>query len=111
MVGMDIVRSNKSLPIEAWQASYPAAKNTSSIELTEKKIQDSLQKQISTMKDTSGRERGQKQASSARLARVTGGLLAGAKSPNLGEVQSVGPMLGADSELGSDATLGKRARV
>lgn len=108
MVGMDIVKSNKSLPIEAWQASYPNAKNTSSIELTEKKIQDSLQKQISTIKDKSGRESGQRKASSARLARVTGGLLSGAQSPNLGEVKSVGPMLGAESGLGEEVSLGKK---
>jgi hypothetical protein len=76
-----------------------------------KAILEEQKQRTQQIKDTGGRELGEKKATSARLARVTGGLLAGAKSPNLGEVQSSGPMLGADSDLGMDATLGRRTRI
>jgi len=76
-----------------------------------KAILEEQKQRTQQIKDTGGRELGEKKATSARLARVTGGLLAGAKSPNLGEVQSTGPMLGADGDLGISATLGRRTRI
>jgi hypothetical protein len=63
------------------------------------------------MRDTGRRELGEKKASAQRLSRITGGLLSGASSPSLGESQTTGPMLGADSMLGQESMLGSRRRM
>lgn len=54
---------------------------------------------------------GEKTASKKRLSRVTGGLLAGANAPALGETQSTGPVLGEDTMLGQSSMLGSRRRM
>lgn len=56
------------------------------------------------------RETGEAGASRKRLARVTGGLLAGTQAPSMGAVSS-GPMLGSEEGLGTSSTLGRRTRI
>lgn len=54
---------------------------------------------------------GEKTASKKRLSRVTGGLLASASAPALGESQTTGPVLGQDTMLGVQSSLGSRRRT
>jgi hypothetical protein len=76
-----------------------------------KAILEEQRERTKQIKDVGGRELGEKQASAKRLARVTGGLLAGASSPSLGETQTTGPMLGDDTMLGQSSMLGSRRRM
>lgn len=76
-----------------------------------KAILEEQKQRTQQVKDVGGRELGEKQASAKRLARVTGGLLAGASSPSLGEIQTTGPMLGGDTMLGQSSMLGSRRRT
>jgi len=76
-----------------------------------KAILEEQKQRTQQVKDVGGRELGQKKASTARLARVTGGLLSGASSPSLGETQPSGPMLGDDTMLGQSSMLGSRRRM
>lgn len=57
------------------------------------------------------RQAGELSASKKRLSRVTGGLLAGSSAPSLGESQTTGPVLGADTMLGVQSSLGSRRRT
>lgn len=75
-----------------------------------KAILEEQRQRTQNIKDVGGRELGEKQASSKRMARVTGGLLAGAKAPGVDNLSS-GPMLGGDSSLGAGQTLGRRTRI
>ena len=59
--------------------------------------------------DTGRRELGEKKASSARLARATGGLLAGSATPAASSL-SKGPQLGGDDVLSNGAILGGKRR-
>lgn len=56
------------------------------------------------------RTSGEMKARNKRLARVTGGLLAGAQTPGASTI-STGPQLGVDDSLGSDSFLGRRTRI
>jgi hypothetical protein len=76
-----------------------------------KKILAEQKKRTVEMRDTGRRELGEKKAASQRVLRVSGGLLAGASSPSLGESQTTGPMLGDDTMLGQQSMLGSRRRV
>lgn len=69
-----------------------------------------ITKQSKQALETTKRESGELGATRKRLARVTGGLLAGAQAPSMGAVSS-GPMLGSDAGLGSSSTLGRRTRI
>lgn len=57
--------------------------------------------------DTGRRQLGEKKASSARLARATGGLLAGSATPQASAL-SKGPQLGGDDMLSNSTMLGKK---
>ena len=76
-----------------------------------KAILEEQKQRTQQIKDVGGRELGEKKASASRLARVTGGLLSGVKSPSLGESQTTGPMLGDDTMLGQQSMLGSRRRM
>jgi hypothetical protein len=75
-----------------------------------KAILNEQKKRTQQIKDVGGRELGEKKASAARLARVTGGLLAGAQTPGASTI-STGPQLGGDDSLGNDSMLGRRTRI
>ena len=75
-----------------------------------KAILEEQKKRTQQIKDVGGRELGEKKASAARLARVTGGLLAGAQTPGASTI-STGPQLGGDDSLGNDSMLGRRTRI
>lgn len=75
-----------------------------------KAILEEQKQRTQQIKDVGGRQLGEKKASSARIARVTGGLLAGAKAPGIDNLSS-GPMLGAEGALGNDSMLGRRTRI
>jgi hypothetical protein len=75
-----------------------------------KAILEEQKQRTQQIKDVGRRELGEKQASAKRIARVTGGLLAGAQAPALDNL-STGPMLGAESGLGTESTLGRRTRI
>jgi hypothetical protein len=57
------------------------------------------------------RQSGEMSARNKRISRAVGGLLAGVKSPSLGESQTTGPVLGADTMLGVQSSLGSRRRT
>lgn len=57
------------------------------------------------------RQSGEMSARNKRIARAAGGLLAGVKSPSLGESQTTGPVLGSDTMLGVQSSLGSRRRT
>jgi hypothetical protein len=75
-----------------------------------KAILEEQKKRTQQIKDVGGRELGEKKASAARLARVTGGLLAGVQTPGASTI-STGPQLGVDDALGNDSLLGRRTRI
>lgn len=107
--GAEVARSNQIRSEDFWQSAFDAF--TSRFPSTAaKKTTAALKTQTATIKDTAGRERGQRQATAARLARVTGGLLAGTQTPGASSI-STGPQLGSEDSLGNDSMLGRRTRI
>lgn len=75
-----------------------------------KAILEEQKNRTKTIVDTGRRELGEKKASSLRLTRATGGLLAGAASPAASAL-SKGPQLGGDDVLGIGSMLGGKRRA
>ena len=75
-----------------------------------KAILEEQKERTRQIRDVGRRELGEKRAALQRVARVTGGLLAGMKAPGVDNL-SAGPMLGGDSELGAESMLGRRTRI
>jgi hypothetical protein len=69
-----------------------------------------ITKQSKGQVEQAQRTSGEMKARNKRLARVTGGLLAGVQTPGASTI-STGPQLGGDDSLGNDSMLGRRTRI
>lgn len=69
-----------------------------------------ITKQSKGQVEQAQRTSGEMKARNKRLARVTGGLLAGAQTTGASTI-STGPQLGVDDALGNDSLLGRRTRI
>lgn len=69
-----------------------------------------IKAQSKSQVEVTQRESGQRAASSKRVSRATGGLLAGAQMTSSNDL-GAGTMLGSGSSLGTGQTLGRRTRI
>jgi hypothetical protein len=69
-----------------------------------------ITKQSKGQVEEAQRTSGEMKSRNKRMARVTGGLLAGVQTPGASTI-STGPQLGVDDSLGNDSLLGRRTRI
>lgn len=69
-----------------------------------------ITKQSKGQVEEAQRTSGEMKSRNKRMARVTGGLLAGVQTPGASTI-STGPQLGVDDVLGNDSLLGRRTRI